>query len=120
MIIEHPSGAEIQWDWDELGTCPWDASTDVSLLVSALSSFVQDEGVALLPGGSAASGGGYRSGAAPAGWHPEGVEADRMATVINPHTGKVSASFAPVAKHYGVTVVAHPRRYEPGRRASVP
>jgi len=30
--------------------------------------------------------------------------------VINPHTGKLQSSFAPVAKHYGVTVVACPPR----------
>ena len=36
---------------------------------------------------------------------------DRMATVINPQTGKLQASFAPVAKHYGVQVVPCP----PGR-----
>ncbi len=37
VIIEHPAGVEIQWDWDELGSCPWDASTDVSMLVGSLS-----------------------------------------------------------------------------------
>jgi hypothetical protein len=35
---------------------------------------------------------------------------DRMATVINPDTGRVQASFAAVAKHYGVTVRACPPR----------
>jgi hypothetical protein len=35
---------------------------------------------------------------------------DRMATVINPTTGKLQTSFAPVAKHYGVTVVPCPPR----------
>ena len=35
---------------------------------------------------------------------------DRMATVINPTTGKIQASFVPVAKHYGVTVVPCPPR----------
>jgi hypothetical protein len=35
---------------------------------------------------------------------------DRMATVINPATGKIQASFAPVAKHYGVTVTPCPPR----------
>jgi hypothetical protein len=35
---------------------------------------------------------------------------DRMATVINPHTGKIQTSFVPVAKHYGVTVVPCPPR----------
>lgn len=38
VIIEHPSGEELWWDWDELGTCPWDPTTDVSMLVGALSS----------------------------------------------------------------------------------
>ena len=33
-----------------------------------------------------------------------------MATVINPTTGKLQASFAPVAKHYGVSVVPCPPR----------
>jgi hypothetical protein len=35
---------------------------------------------------------------------------DRMATVINPTTGRLQASFVPVAKHYGVTVVPCPPR----------
>lgn len=33
-----------------------------------------------------------------------------MATVINPTTGRLQASFAPVAKHYGVRVVPCPPR----------
>ena len=33
-----------------------------------------------------------------------------MATVVNPDTGRVSASFAAVAKHYGVTVAVCPPR----------
>jgi transposase len=35
---------------------------------------------------------------------------DRMATVVDPNTGKLQASFAPVAKHYQVSVVACPPR----------
>lgn len=35
---------------------------------------------------------------------------DRMATVVNPDTGRVQASFAAVAKHYGVRVIACPPR----------
>jgi hypothetical protein len=42
---------------------------------------------------------------------------DRMATVINPNTGKVQRSFAPVAKHYGVGVDACPPRH--GNRKGV-
>ena len=35
---------------------------------------------------------------------------DRMATVVDPASGRLRASFAPVAKHYSVTVVACPPR----------
>ena len=35
---------------------------------------------------------------------------DRMATVVEPASGDVQASFAPVAKHYGASVVACPPR----------
>ena len=35
---------------------------------------------------------------------------DRMATVVSPNTGKVTASFTGVAKHYGVTVKPCPPR----------
>ncbi|HSF85700.1 MAG TPA: helix-turn-helix domain-containing protein [Acidimicrobiia bacterium] len=34
---EHPPGEEIQWDRDELGTCPWDPTCEVFLLVGSLS-----------------------------------------------------------------------------------
>lgn len=110
VIIEHPSGEEIQWDWDELGVCPWDPTMEVSMLVGALShssksrawlAYCEDqphlvEGIDQILrqlGGTARV------------WR-----VDRMATVINPQTGKVQASFAPVAKHYGVTVVPCPPR----------
>lgn len=110
VIIEHPSGEELQWDWDELGVCPWDPTMEVSMLVGALShssksrawlAYCEDqphlvEGIDQILrqlGGTARV------------WR-----VDRMATVINPQTGKVQASFAPVAKHYGVTVVPCPPR----------
>ncbi len=35
---------------------------------------------------------------------------DRMATVCDPGSGRVSASFAGVAKHYGVSVAICPPR----------
>ena len=37
VIIDQPSGEEIQWDWDKLGSCPWDPTVDVSMLVGSLS-----------------------------------------------------------------------------------
>jgi transposase len=110
VIIEHPPGEEVQWDWDELGTCPWDPSTEVFMLVGSLShssktrawlAYSQDqphlvEGIDQIL---------RRVGGTPKVWR-----VDRMATVINPQTGKIQASFAPVAKHYGVTVVPCPPR----------
>ena len=110
VIIEHPSGEELQWDWDELGTCPWDPTVAVSMLVGSLShsskarawlAYSQDqphlvEGIDQIL---------HRFGGTARVWRT-----DRMATVINPQTGKIQASFAPVAKHYGVTVVPCPPR----------
>lgn len=110
VIIDHPSGEEIQWDWGEFGTCPWDPATDVFMLVGVLSHSSKarawlaystdqphlvegiDQVLRRLDGTSRV-------------WR-----VDRMATVINPQTGKIQASFVPVAKHYGVTVVPCPPR----------
>lgn len=108
--IDHPPGEEIQWDWNELGSCPWDPSCDVFLLVGSLSyssksrgwlTYSMDQphlvegidGILRRLGGTAKT------------WR-----VDRMATVINPQTGKVQPSFVPVAKHYGVQVVPCPPR----------
>ena len=110
VIIDHPSGEEIQWDWDELGTCPWDPTVDVSMLVGSLSysskarawlSYSEDQ-PHLIEGVDQVL---RRFGGTAKVWR-----VDRMATVINPQTGKIQASFAPVAKHYGVTVVPCPPR----------
>ena len=118
VIIEHPSGEEIQWDWDELGTCPWEPSMGVSLLVGALShsskargwlSYSEDQ-PHLVEGIDEVL---RRFGGTPRVWR-----VDRMATVINPHTGRLQTSFVPVAKHYGVTVVPCPPR-RPNRKGVV-
>ena len=110
VIIDHPAGEEIQWDWDELGACPWDPSSDVYLLVGSLShsskarawlTYSMDQ-PHLVEGIDEVL---RRFGGTPRVWR-----VDRMATVINPSTGKIQASFAPVAKHYGVTVVPCPPR----------
>ena len=110
VIIDHPAGEEIQWDWDELGTCPWDPTVEVSMLVGSLShssmsrawlSYSEDQ-PHLIEGVDQVL---RRFGGTPKVWL-----VDRMATVINPTTGKIQASFAPVAKHYGVTVAPCPPR----------
>lgn len=112
-VIEHPPGEETQWDWVELPDPPehWGWGSTAYLLVGALASSGRWRGV-LCPGmdqahlidaldrTTRALGGLTRS------WR-----FDRMATVCHPATGRVSASFAAVAKHYAVGVeICPPRR----------
>lgn len=111
-VIEHPPGDETQWDWVELPDPPehWGWGKTAHLLVGALAhsgrwravlceSEDQAHLVDALDRVTRALGGLTR------GWR-----FDRMATVISPGTGRVSASFASVAKHYGVGVRPCPPR----------
>lgn len=111
-VIEHPPGDETQWDWVELPDPPeqWGWGRTAHLLVGALShssrwrgvlcaSMDQPHLIAALDRVTRALGG------LTIAWR-----FDRMATVINPDTGRVQASFAAVAKHYGVAVRACPPR----------
>ena len=104
--IDHPAGEEIQWDWFERRRAPWGAigyvllgtlphsgrtrgviapTTDQAHLVEAMDAVLR------------------RLGGTARRWR-----VDRMATVIVPGSADVQASFAPVAKHYGASVVAVP------------
>jgi hypothetical protein len=106
--IAHRPGEEIQWDWFERRRAPWGgvgyvllgtlphpgrtrgviaASMDQPHLIEAM------DGVLRRLGGTARR------------WR-----VDRMATVIVPGSADVQASFAPVAKYYGATIVACPPR----------
>ena len=103
-IIDHPSGEKTQFDWLELPHPPasWEAGRHAHLLVGSLS-----------------HSGRWRGVLAESEEQPHLVEAlhavadrlggltrewrfDRMATVCDPATGRVSASFAAVAGHYQV------------------
>ncbi|MFI7709383.1 IS21 family transposase [Nonomuraea sp. NPDC049480] len=111
--IEHAPGAETQWDWLELPQAPasWEWGSGAHLLVGTL----PYSGI-------------WRGVLAESEDQPHLIEAlhqvcerlggvsaewrfDRMATVCHPATGEVTASFAQVAKHYGVIVRVCP----PGR-----
>ncbi len=106
--ITHPPGEEIQWDWFERRKAPWG-------------------GVGFVLLGTLPHSGRSRGVIAPATDQAHLIEAmdkvlrrlggtarvwrvDRMATVVEPASGDVQASFAPVAKHYGAAVVACPPR----------
>lgn len=98
--IEHPPGEEIQWDWLELDDTPWGEKAYV--LVGALSCSGRfrcwfsgsDDQAHLVVGIDEIL---RRLAGTARRWR-----VDRMATVINPKSGKVQRSFVPVAKHYGV------------------
>lgn len=111
-IIAHPPGEETQWDWVELPDPPasWGAGRHAHLLVGAL-----------------AHSGRWRGVLADAEDFPHLIEAldqvvrrlggvtevwrfDRMATVCYPSSGRITAAFAQVAKHYGVRSVTCPPR----------
>lgn len=112
-VIAHPPGEEIQFDWLELPDPPesWGVGSYAHLLVGAL-----------------AHSGRWRAVLAESEDFPHLVQAlddvvrklggtarrwrlDRMATVCYPSSGQVTASFAAVAKYYGVGVdICPPRR----------
>jgi transposase len=113
--IEHPSGAEIQWDWLELPETPWGEPAYVLVGALAHSSrfrawFSESMDQAHLVAGIDEV--LRRLGGTARRWR-----VDRMATVIVPGTDQVQASFAPVAKHYGVGVDPCPARH--GNRKGV-
>jgi transposase len=111
-VIDHPPGAETQFDWLELPDPPpgWGCGRQAHLLVGALSHSGRWRGVL-------------------AEWEnfPHLVEAldgvlrrlggvshvwrfDRMSTVYDNSSGHVTAAFAAVAKHYGAVVAVCPPR----------
>ncbi len=112
-IIEHPPGDETQWDWLELPNPPqsWGWGKTAHLLVGTLAHSAK-----------------WRAALSPSQDQPHLVAAldrvvrghggltrcwrfDRMATVCDPGSGRVTATFAGVAKHYGVSVkICPPRR----------
>lgn len=118
-IIAHPPGAETQFDWLELPDPPaaWGWGDKAFLLVGALSasgrwravlaeSTDQAHLVEALDGVTRRLGGCTRR------WR-----FDRMSTVCDPGSGRLRASFAAVAKHYGVAVDICPARH--GNRKGV-
>lgn len=111
-IIDHPPGEETQWDWLELPDPPaaWGLGGDAHLLVGSLahsSRFrgwlaVAEDQPHLIEGLDQVC---RRLGGVSTRWR-----FDRMATVCHPGSGKVTASFAAVARHYAAAVRVCPSR----------
>jgi len=111
-VIEHPPGEETQWDWVELPDPPahWGWGKDAHLLIGSLSHSGRWRGVLCESEDQPHLIDGLHRVAAALGGLSRDWRFDRMATVVAPGTGKVSASFSAVAKHYGVTIRPCPAR----------
>ena len=111
-VIDHPAGAETQWDWVELPDPPpeWGWGREAHLLVGALSHSGRWRGVLCESEDQAHLIEGLDRVTRALGGVSHAWRFDRMATVCYPATGKVTASFAAVAKHYGASVVICPAR----------
>ncbi|MFZ5852217.1 MAG: Mu transposase domain-containing protein [Actinomycetota bacterium] len=118
-IIAHPPGEETQFDWLELPDPPrsWGWGAKAFLLVGALSHSgrwraVLAESTDQAHLVEALDGVVRRLGGCTQRWR-----FDRMATVCQPGSGQLTASFAAVAKHYAVAVDICPARH--GNRKGV-
>ena len=118
-VIEHPPGHETQWDWLELPDPPagWGFREQAHLLVGALSCSGKWRGVLVEAEDLAHLVDGLDRVVRRLGGLTRRWRFDRMATVCSPATGRLSASFAGVAKHYGVGVDLCPARH--GNRKGV-
>jgi transposase len=106
--LDHPPGQELQWDWADLPGAPWGGTAHV--LVGALSYSSQARAVLaesqdlahLVEALDAVL---RRLGGTARRWR-----FDRMATVVDPASGRIQPAFAAVAKHYQVGVDPCPPR----------
>jgi transposase len=119
-VIEHPPGEEVQWDWLELPDPPehWGVGREAHLLVGCLPSSGKWRAVLAESEDQAHLVEVLHAVSARLGGLPKRWRFDRMATVCHPASGRVTASFAAVAKHYGVHVDICPSRHG-NRKGSV-
>jgi len=117
-IIAHPAGEETQWDWVELPDPPasWNAGGHAHLLVGALSHSGLWRGVLAEAEDLAHLVEAIDKVVARLGGVTRRWRFDRMSTVCAP-SGRLSAGFAAVAKHYQVAVDVCPARH--GNRKGV-
>ncbi len=111
-VIEHPPGVETQWDWVELPDPPeqWGWGSKAHLLVGVLAHSGKWRGVLCESEDQAHLIVGLDTVTRALGGVSQRWRFDRMATVCHPGSGRVTAVFAGVAKHYGVGVDICPPR----------
>lgn len=118
-VIAHPPGEETQWDWVELPDPPpaWGWGSKAFLFVGALSHSSKWRGRLAESMDQAHVIDGLDRVTRDLGGLSDVWRFDRMATVCYPATGKITASFAAVVKHYGVGFAICPPRH--GNRKGV-
>lgn len=112
-VILHEPGAETQWDWVDLPNPPasWDGYGKMAhLLVGALSHSSKWRGVLCESTDQAQLAAAQHTVAVKLGGITHDWRFDRMSTVVDPTTGKVTASYAAIAKYFGVSVKPCPPR----------
>ena len=119
-VIEHPPGAETQWDWVELPDPPasWAWGKSAYVLIGALPHSGRWRGWLaectdqphLVEGLDAVA---RRLGGISRRWR-----FDRMSTVAQPQTGRLQVSFGPIARHYAVGIDVCPA-YHAWRKGAV-
>ncbi|MGH3493605.1 MAG: Mu transposase domain-containing protein [Sciscionella sp.] len=118
-IIAHPPGAETQFDWLELPDPPtsWGWGSMAHLFVGALSHSSKWRAVLAESEDQAHTVQAIDQIVRRLGGCTKTWRFDRMATVCHPDSGRVTATFGPVAKYYGVTIAICPSRH--GNRKGV-
>ena len=118
-VIEHPPGEETQFDWVELPDPPpgWGWGSKAYLLVGALAHSGRWRGVLCSSMDQPHLVDALDRVARALGGLTQAWRFDRMATVCHPGSGKLTSSFAGVAKYYGVSVAICPPRH--GNRKGV-
>ena len=112
-MIDHPAGAETQWDWIELPDPPghWDGyDRKAFLLVGALAHSGRWRGQLCERGDGPHLAESLQQVAGKLGGLTRTWRFDRMSSVAHPGSGQVTASFAALAKHYAVSVAVCPPR----------
>ena len=114
--IDHPPGEEIQWDWLELHTTPWEQPA--YLLVGALSHSGRFRAVFCEQMTFGHLAGALHEILVGLGGTSLVWRVDRMATAVIPDTDRLNPQFAQLAKHYGADVAVCPP-HRPQRKGVV-
>jgi transposase len=112
-VIEHPAGQETQWDWLELPDPPvrWGLVGQAHLLLGVLPHSSRWRGWIAECEDQPHLIEGLHQVATRLGGLTQRWRFDRMATVCHPGSGRITASFGPVAMHYQVGIAICPANH---------